>query len=83
MAESSGEEALPAYVAGCPGGYVCGGFGLLSKSFRVYCWMYARIAGFASRIDWVVSSIRGSMLLSILSIWRCEACPWFGVQGHA
>jgi len=61
---------------------VCGGFGLLWKSYRVYCLMCTRIAGFASRVGWVVSSISGRMLSRILSIWRYDACPWFAVQGR-
>jgi len=58
---------------------MCGGFGLLSKSSRVYCWMYARIAGFAGRVGWVVSLMSARILLCIPSIWRCKACSWFAV----
>jgi len=41
--------------------YECGGFGLLSKSSRLYGWMYVRITSFAGRVGWVVSSISGRM----------------------
>jgi len=59
---------------GAQGRYVCGGFGLLSNSSRVYCWICVRIAVFAGRVDWVVSLMSDRMLLSISSVWRCEAC---------
>ena len=51
-------------------GYVCGEFGLLSKSYSVYCWIKARIAAFDSHVGWLVSQMSGRMRLSTLSSWR-------------